>query len=105
MWRRGIVGLVAVVLLAIGSGVAQAAWVLDGFDVTVKYTVPVPQGFTATKESVTVNVSKEKVPETVAAFQAMMADIQQSFAGASPYQGWAPFAWGIHYGPRWKQVP
>ena len=94
----------ALCALLIG-GTAHAAWVLDGYDVTLSYTVPVPPGFTATKERVVVTVSREKVPETVTAFTAMMADIQQSFAGADPYKGWAPFTWGIQYGPRWRQVP
>ena len=101
MWRK----ILFVVLLSLLAAPAFAGWQLDGYDVTLSYTVPVPPGFTATKEKVTVNVSKEKVPETVTNFRAMMEDIQSSFEGADPYKGWAPFTWGINYGPRWKQVP
>lgn len=82
-------------------------YIFNGFDVVVKYTVPVPPGFTATKERVTIgnNVKKEEVAGLLVAIHQMMQDIADAFKDADPYKGWAPFSYGTEVQPDWTFVP
>lgn len=82
-------------------------YIFNGFDVVVKYTVPVPAGFTATKERVIIgnNVKKEEVAGLLVAIHQMMKDIQDAFKEADPYKGWAPFSYGTEVSPDWTVVP
>ena len=68
----------------------------NGYDVRVTYITPVPPGFAAIKNKVTVasGIPYEQVKPTLASIYAMMKDIQDAFAEADPYKGWAPFVFG-----------